>query len=319
MKRNSNSRNFAPAKYESYDMTDTRYYGMFIKRHGKESHVLIDPKRYQKIFDISEKMKIVMDKREGPFFKPAKKHILDYNVNSMLDDFQKIYRQWEKINKPTINRILKEISGKTYNPYDDDLAMSGILDATEAAINANMKTRISHLLAEEERNTVYYSFYAQFFHQMVSQIEALFLKALTRNGYEGDKINRNILYAFKGSNQEKVSKLEGFKKFDMMYNIWNCIKHNSLSTFNTLRENFPEIIRYNDFTQGEIACFYINFNDSLIDAIFSGVDHFIKEYCRLVFCEDEYEAQWNSEEYFRLMVYDEIEAGENPLGLPFWI
>jgi hypothetical protein len=319
MKRNSNSQGFDPSAYGSLGETDTRYYGVFLKGRDENQYTLIDPIRYRKICGLSEEMKSVMDKRIGPFFRPAKKRHFDYNVNFMLSELSKIRRQWEKTNKPMIDCILSEICGKSYAPYDDDLAMGGILEPDEAAINANMKTLVSHQKAEAERTPLYYSLYAQFFHQMVSQIEALFLKTLTINGYEGDKFNRNVLYAFKSSNQEKIRSLKGFAEYDTMYAIWNFLKHNSLSTFNDLKKLSPDTLRESGYIQGELACFYVNLDDRLIDTILSGVEQFIKEYCRLVFKEDEREALWNSEEYFRMVVCNKIEETQNPLGIPWWV
>jgi hypothetical protein len=78
---------------------------------------------------------------------------------------------------------------------------------------------LSHGIAEIRKNELYCSLYAQYFHQMVSQIEVLTLKVLTLNGYEGDKFNRNILYAFKGNKQESVRALDGFREYDKMYAI----------------------------------------------------------------------------------------------------
>jgi hypothetical protein len=319
MKRNNVSHGFDPAVYESFDLSDTRYYGLFLKGEGKNRYILIDPKRYEKSFSLTEEMKAVINKRLGPFFRPAKKLHLDYNINYMSKALSDIRERWEHTYKPIINRALSEICGKTYLPYDDDLAVSGILEPDEAAINANMKTLISYQKAGYERNTLYYSLYAQFFHQMASQIEALFIKILTKNGYEGDRFNRNVLYAFKGNNQESVRSLAGFMEYDQMYVLWNFIKHNSLSTYNALKEIFPQALWEGEYSQGEIACFYIKFDDSLIDTILAGVERFAKEYCRLVFSEDEHEAHWNSEEYFLSLVNGAIETGENPLGLPPWI
>jgi hypothetical protein len=265
-------------------------------------------------------VKAVMDKRQGARFQPAKKHIFDYNVNCMLDGFADIRQWWDETNKPMIKRILSEICGKEFTPdWSDELAMGGILTPEEVNEGARMNTLLSYAWAEDKRNTLHFSLYAQFFHQLASQMEALFLKTFTRNGYEGDKFNRNVLYAFKGSNQESVSKLEGFVQFDKMYAIWNFIKHNSLSTFTALKERFPEVLKEGDYAQGELACFWVKFDDGLVDGILDGLAVFIKEYCRLVFKEDAREARWNSDEHFLDVVHGEIEAEQNPLGLPWWV
>jgi hypothetical protein len=315
MKKNNNSRSFDPARYESYGPCDTRYYGVFLKGPKDNQRVLIDPKRWQKHFGLPDTVKMVMDKRQGSLFQPARKLRQGYNVNSMLNDLAKVRYDWESTNKPIINRVLSEISGKIFVPGDDDLYQSGIIDPTEAAERANMKTWLSSSMAGTMKNELFTSLRAQFFHQMVSQIEALFIKVLTINGYEGDKFDRNVFYAFKGAKVEKIKELDSFMEYDKMYAIWNFIKHNNLSTFAYLHDRFPETLKRSDYSPGEIACFFVNFTDTLIDNILSGVAKYIKGYCRIVFEEDAEEAAWNSEEFFRDIVFSEIRGVEDPLGI----
>jgi hypothetical protein len=314
---NSNSHGLS-SKYESYDVTDTRYYGVYLKGQRGKRYILVDPIRFQKIFGGKPEMKTVVDKRQCTLFKPAKKHFLDYNVNYMLQELNRIRQGWVQTNKPIINYILSEICGENYEPdWSDEFAMTGVLTSEEVADQARMRTSVSHLLAESKRNEIHRSFYAQSFHQLASETEALFLKTLTRNGYEGNRFDRNILYAFKGSNRENVSTLAGFEELDKMYAIWNFIKHNSDSTFTALKERFPETLKDDTYTQGEIACFYVKFDDALIDSILTNLDLFIRGYCRLVFKEDEKEAQWNSEEYFYARAQAEIDEIEDPFGLRY--
>jgi hypothetical protein len=300
---------------------DTRYYGVFRKGNGENCRVLVDPKRYQKFFNISENMKRVMDKRKGPLFRPAKKNIFDYNINFIKRELDEIKKEWNSTNKPMIDRVLSEICGKEYMPFDDELARNGILDTEEAVYNARIKTRLSQESAENKKKQLYYSLYAQFFHQMVSQIEALQLKLLTKNGYEDEQFNRNVLYDFKGNTKERVRSLKGFADYEKMYVIWNFIKHNSKLTFNEVKKNFPEILIYKEgsYIQGDLACFHVDFTDSMIDSIIDNVTIFLKEYCQLVFKEDEFEATWNSEEKFLYEAYYAIEIESNPLRPPFWI
>jgi hypothetical protein len=255
-----------------------------------------------------------MSKRIGTFFRPAKKNAFDYNVNYMLDGLVKIRRQWDK-SKRMIIEVLSSISGKIFTPIDDDLAMCGIVDPAEAADRANMRTLMSQSFAEHEKKDLPVILYAQVFHQMASHIEALFLKTLTRCGYEGDKFNRNVLYAFKGNNQENVKTLDGFIDLDKMYAIWNFIKHNSLSTFGALKDGFPTVVKEGEYSQGDLACYFVNFDDDLIESILKGIAIFIRAYCRLVFKEDCEEAGWNSEEFFLAVVRNEIRGIEDPLGV----
>jgi hypothetical protein len=316
---NSNSHGFSSGMDGSYEVTDTRYYGVYLKKKKEKPYILVDLIRFQEIFGAKPELETIVDGRKCPLFKPAKKRFLDYNVNYMLQELNRIRRRWDKTNKPIINHVLSEICGKNYEPdWSDELAMTGVLTPEEVTDQARMRTLFSHSYAEFERNYLHCILYAQFFHQLASETEALFLKTLTRNGYEGNWFDRNVLYTFKGpNNRENVCTLDGFEQLDKMYAIWNFIKHNSDSTFTALKERFPETLKDATYTQGEIACFYVKFDDELIDSILTKLDIFIKGYCRLVFKEDEKEARWNCEEYFYARAQAEIDDIEDPCGLRY--
>jgi hypothetical protein len=306
--------------YETLDSDDTRYYGVFLSGHGDTKSLKIDPKRYQKTLGLTENMKAVMDQRKtGHYFKPAKKRYLDYNVNLVTSRFGEIRREWNCDTKPMINHVLTETKGKFFTPGDDDQLQCGIIDYTEAATIATIKSWESHNQAEIKRNKLYCSLYSQFFQQLTAQIEALTLLILTCNGYEGDSFSRNVLYAFKGNKPESIRKIEGFTEYDKMYAVWNFLKHNSLSTYQAIKDNFGDILIDGEYKQGELACYYVRLSDGLIDSILSGVECFLKEYCKLVLGEDENEAAWNYEDYFTLQVREAMQAEFNPLGISDWI
>ncbi|HOV12814.1 MAG TPA: hypothetical protein PK771_00865 [Spirochaetota bacterium] len=287
MKNNTtNFREYSKDWYEAFGQEDTRYYGIFLRREKEEQYILVDPKRFKRIFRISEEMKRVMDKRKGTLFQPSKKRISDYNINIINQDIQLIRKEWNTTQKPFIKKILSEIKPVDFNPWDDDLFQCGIVDYEEANTNALMMTALSQNYAKFRGTTLFCSLYAQYFHQLAAQFDAMILKTLTRNGYEGDKYNRNVLYAFKGNKQEKIVNLDGFNEYNKMYIIWNFIKHNSLSTYKSVKDNFPELLIDGKYTQGELACSFIKFTDELIDSIFEGMERFLREYCRLVFGED---------------------------------
>jgi hypothetical protein len=298
-------------------MADTRYWGLFRYGPSEARRVKIAVKRYDEELHLGFMMKTVIDQRQdGGYFRPARREINDYKCNLIAKDMDEIRRDWENDTKPMIDRVLAETKGHIFSIGEDDLAMSGILEPDEASTNAEMKTMLSATFAAEKRAKLYYSLYAQFFHQMASKIEALTVKVLTLGGYEGDRFNRNVLYAFKGSKEGTVKGLSCFHDYDKLYGIWNFIKHNSKSTFDYLLQNFPDVLLIKEYTQGDIACYYVDFTDALINGILRGTKAFLVAYCGLVFGEDVEEASWNSDEYFLREVNTAIEGAVNPLGLP---
>ncbi|HUX21123.1 MAG TPA: hypothetical protein VMW69_07765, partial [Spirochaetia bacterium] len=165
----------------------------------------------------------------------------------------------------------------------------------------------------------YVSLYAQFFHQMAAQIEALTVKILYRNGYERPDFRRAKFYTFLGNDQKAIAGIDGHSEYAKMYVIWNFVKHNSLSAYKTIKEEFVDVLYDNDYHQGSFGCYYVKFSDELMNSILAGVELFLKGYCELVLHEDPREAHWNYEDYFLSAVEDEIGGFVNPLGIPDWI
>ena len=317
MKNKKQFHRIDPKIYESFDMGEHRYYGVFVKYSETNVRISVDPKRYTKFFTLEEDQLKIINQRKTPLFVPKKQSVYDYNVNCMLADLQRISNAWERKNKPMIKKVLSEISGKTFHSYEDDNALQGIVDWDEAATNAQIMTQLSHATAEIERENLLQSLQGQFFHQMVSQIEALFVKMLHKNGYEGDKFDRNVLYAFKGQKKGLVSTLNGFNEYSKMYAIWNFLKHNNESTYTTLKTHYPETLVEQKYNPGDIGCHFVKFEEGLIESILQKVADFIIDYCKLAFDEDVREASWNSHDSFYLTVRAEIEEMDAPLGFRF--
>jgi hypothetical protein len=162
MENNNFSHKYSKGWYEAFDLADTRYYGVFLS--GRDQAVSVEPKRYQKTMGMPDEMKKIMEKRKGPLFHPAKKKVFDYNVNFALNEFCGVKHEWNKIQKPLINRFLSEVKGTNYHHIDDDLFQSGIVDINEAIQNAQMQTLLSHEFAAIERKNLHVTLYSQFFH-----------------------------------------------------------------------------------------------------------------------------------------------------------
>lgn len=308
-------------KEHRYD--DTRYYGVFISKTGGKKRIKIDVKRYDKKIGLSEKQLAMMKARRTHYYFPSKKQRKDYNCNLIIPLIEDILNEWEKDYMPLIEKEIKAIQAKEYTLGDDDLFTSGIIDHKEACANAFIKNMRAKAKAQEKRIKLYMSLYAQFFHQMVARIEAQTIKMLSNNGFSGDRFSRNNLYQFKGMTYERIKDLDGFKDYDKMYLIWHFIKHNSLSTYNDVNENYPEVLAKLKggaaYEAGDMAYWYISFNNELIINILKGVSEFFKNYCKFVFKEDYDRAQWDYEEYFVARTNEEIETLRNPLGLPDYL
>ena len=304
-------------KEHRYD--DTRYYGVFISKTGDKKRIKIDVKRYGQKIGLSEKQLDIMKARRTHYYFPSKKQREDYNCNLIIPLIEDILNEWEKDYMPLIEKEIKAIQAKEYTPGDDDLFTSGIINHEEACANAFIKNMRAEAKVQETRIKLYMSLYAQFFHQMVARIEAQTIKMLSNNGFSGDRFSRNNLYQFKGMTYERIKDLDGFKDYDKMYLIWHFIKHNSLSTYNDVNENYPEVLAKlkagAKYEAGDMAYCYISFSNELITNILKGVSEFFKNYCKFVFKEDYDRAQWDYEEYFIEKVNRLIKSLSNPLDM----
>ena len=161
--------------------------------------------------------------------------------------------------------------------------------------------------------------YAQYVHQMASQIEAVTVYILSQKNVNVEHFNRSVLYGTGAGKTKMIQELHSFNYYDKLYCLWNFIKHNSKSTYEKLKESHPKLLVDGiEYKQGQPAYGIINFSDELILDLLNGCRAFFKEYCSLVFDEDYEEAQWNYGTYFLDIIKDCQDAILNPFGLPFY-
>lgn len=305
---------------EAHAVVDTRYYGVFIdKKHGR-CKIKIDVKRYCKKIGLSEAQLKIAKNRKTHYFMPTKQKFNDYNCNQLVSFVNEIRLEWNKRYALIIEDIMDSVQLKKSIPADDDLFLCGVLDYDEAvAVSAMHNFRIEK---QEQRikTELYMSLHAQFFHQMVSKIEALTYAVLIKNGFNRKEFKRGDLYKFKGNKFSEVQKLRGFDSYEKMYLIWNFIKHNSVKSFEALKSKYSQVFLQTNnkivYRAGDLAYQHIAFSKEMVDDILLGVGEFFKNYCQLTFGEDYQRAQWDYEKYFLDKAKGEIETITNPLSIP---
>lgn len=317
-KVNSNSVNLYKKLEESAQYEDTRYYGVFLYGNKKQGQrrIKVDPKRFQKkAMKLSEAQLSIINTRLNHYFYPAKKEYLDYNCNIFLGEIKDIKADWFNTYKGLIQREQERIvKPKEVVPADDFNFMCGITDYEESSSWAIMTNWRNSLKYNNEVNKIVGSLYAQFFHQMVSRIEAITIYVLSHNGKNVEHFDRNALYDYAGE-QGTARDFLNYSYHDKLYSIWHFIKHNSLSTYDKLKSKYPEVLVDADFKQGYLAYSYIKFSEDLILDLLNGCGEFFKEYCLCVYHENFDEAQWNYDDYFLKPVDDEIQLLRDPFGL----
>ena len=303
---------------EDCKFEDTRYYGLF--EMGKDEKgrkkIKIDPYRFdKKVRGLSEEQWAVIKKRKTHYFTPAKFYYTDYSCNIFVREMENIKTYWQEefieLIREALERLEKPQEVTAGNYYNFMCGISGANGATMWAEYENAKRKIEY---QEKKFITLCNLYAQFIHYLASNVEAITVFVLARNGKNVERFDRNALYDYTGVSGT-ARDLPHHKSHDKLYLIWHFIKHNSMSTYEKLKKEYPEVLEKTPFQQGHLAVSYLKFNDELIIELIDGCSEFFKEFCEWVYQENYSEAQWNYAEYFSSVVYDEIESLVNPLGL----
>ena len=320
MKKERKNRYCNQVSHGEYPFEDTRYYGLWVSGRRESLQVKIDPKRFQKANGIEftlEQLSII-NKRKSQYFHPAKRTRNDYCCHAFMDELSAINADWKNNFKKHIELTTKSIQ-KPRKLYAGDYfnLQVGISGFNSACRWAEMKNESNEIEYQTKIYGLVHGIYSQFVQQMASRIEAVTVRILTNKGMIEDRFDRNILYGGINNNTP-VRQLPHFSSHDKLYCIWNFVKHNSISTYKTLKERFPNIVINRDFKQGDNALYYVNFSEELILDLINGLTEFFKEYCQLMFGEDYAQAQWNYQDYFLDIVRDNIEMITNPLRVQWW-
>lgn len=315
-----NNRYLTKSDFEKFDLTDTRYYGVFCSGKKEKLTVKVDIKRFQKSarHELTKEQLSIINSRQTHYFYPAKNDYYDYHCNKFEYEINGIKEYWDKHFKPLIQHAKQRVKKpKELTIGDCELMICGILEPDEASMWANHENMVNEWKYQQECAMVVGSMYAQFIHHMASIIESVTVAVLTIEKSIGDHFDRNTLYGTSVNSGKSVKELPSFPWYEKLYSLWNFIKHNSQSTYEKIKECYPQALAEDrEYKQGDLAACIVNFSDKMIVALMDGVSNFFKEYCELVFHEDFEEAQWNYSRYFLKIVQNEIENYTNPLGLP---
>lgn len=294
-------------KYE-----DTRFYGLFKNRNS----VGVDPIRFLKKFPDKFNHNIIesMAHRRSSLFYPIKKHFYDYNLNHFFTTIEEIEKDWKTYYSQEIKKALSRLKKNHHTPGDDWNFITGIDSIGAASARADYLNMREAQIYQRKVDEIIASMYAQFFHMMASKIEAVTIRVLNNNKVNVNKSLRDVL---RGTliGKSEIEKLEGYKFHDRLYRIWNFIKHNNLDAYIKLKTNHFDVLSNHEYKQGDLAIYYVKFNEELIGLLLAGLKVFFTSYCKMVFNENKDDSKWNYDEYFLAIVEDEIELLRNPLGL----
>lgn len=288
------------------------HYGLFIK----SGRVKLDTKRYKKFFKLPDNK---IEHRKSVYYTPSRIRKYDYLSNIFSDKLLQLKRLW-------INEFSKAIDIiKTPKQVEDDVRTVNLMDGVLDYDEANMSGMLANIRRQKPYKFVIKSIYAQFFQQMMAEINALSLRVMVSQGYKSEDFSKKAFDIFiqgkQKSNQIQFPDFDNYYIFDRAYLVWNFLKHNSLRSYDELKRKYPEMIydSNNNYKNGDLALTVLKIDERYILDCLENLHKFFDEVCERGFDENIKDAKWDYDNYFIEQVDLEIEAITNPLGLPAWV
>ena len=288
------------------------YYGLFMK----SGRVKLDTKRYKKFFKIPDNK---IEHRKSVYYTPSRIHRHDYLSNIFSDKLLQLKKLW-------INEFSKAIDIiKTPKQVEDDVRMSNLMDGVLDYDEAGMTGLFAGIKRQNQYRFVIKSIYAQFFQQMMAEINALSLRVMVSQGYKSEDFSKKAFDIFiqgkQKSNQIQFPDFDNYYIFDRAYLVWNFLKHNSLRSYDELKRKYPEMIYdpNNNYKNGDLTLTVLKIDERYILDCLDNLHKFFDEVCERGFDENIKDAKWDYDDYFIEQVDLEIEGITNPLGLPVWV
>ena len=288
------------------------HYGLFIK----SGRVKLDTKRYKKFFKLPDNK---IEHRKSVYYTPSRIRKYDYLSNIFSDKLLQLKRLW-------INEFSKAIDIiKTPKQVEDDVRTVNLMDGVLDYDEANMSGMLANIRRQKPYKFVIKSIYAQFFQQMMAEINALSLRVMVSQGYKSEDFSKKAFDIFiqgkQKSNQIQFPDFDNYYIFDRAYLVWNFLKHNSLRSYDELKRKYPEMIYdpNNNYKNGDLALTVLKIDERYILDCLDNLHKFFDEVCERGFDENIKDAKWDYDDYFIEQVDLEIEAITNPLGLPAWV
>ncbi len=288
------------------------HYGLFIK----SGRVKLDTKRYKKFFKLPDNK---IEHRKSVYYTPSRIRKYDYLSNIFSDKLLQLKRLW-------INEFSKAIDIiKTPKQVEEDVRTVNLMDGVLDYDEANMSGMLANIRRQKPYKFVIKSIYAQFFQQMMAEINALSLRVMVSQGYKSEDFSKKAFDIFiqgkQKSNQIQFPDFDNYYIFDRAYLVWNFLKHNSLRSYDELKRKYPEMIYdpNNNYKNGDLALTVLKIDERYILDCLDNLHKFFDEVCERGFDENVKDAKWDYDDYFIEQVDLEIEGITNPLGLPAWV
>ena len=284
------------------------YYGIILR----DNRVKVDTKRYKKFFNLPDNK---IEHRKTVYYIPSKQHRNEYKCNWFRDLFVEYKKLWFSEYKSFIDSI------KTPKQVESDARVANLADGVLDYDEANVKAMISGFKRQAEYKMIIKSLYAQFFHQLMSSVDALCLRMLTACGYKEEDYTKKqfdiFIQGLQGEDAKPFREYKNYPLYDRAFTVWNFLKHNSLRSYRILKQWYPKMVwdPEEQYQNGQSALTVTKLDEKFIIECLDNMHLFFDELCERTFKENVEDAQWDYDDYFKDIVQNQIDIIVNPLGI----
>lgn len=299
--------------YSKSNPKDYEYYGF----HLKDGRYHIDTKRLKKLHcDGCFPDELFSSPRNTHYFIPKHKHYSDYAINIMRDQLNILANDWNTEYKTVINKITTPKEVKESVRLEEIAYMSSADDLDDIEFDALM----AGIRREAKYGEVIKSIHLQYLQKIFTELFRTILLVIKERGYENSLdfsykyFLQHVQYKLNAETKKTnpLYRLPHFKYFDVLNKIDNFLKHNTVMAYNQLANNafekdeelkqFQAKFVYSQeeagrvYENGMYAANWVKIKPSFVDEMLNNLQEFAKEFCKLMYGEDDLEAYWNSDE-----------------------
>ena len=165
-------------------------------------------------------------------------------------------------------------------------------------------------------NRIISELYCVFITKVVIEIHRIILRSLTMQMYE--KPNYNVWDLVTYCNAKNVSffKLKNHEVYLKYNSICNFIKHNSISSYETLKKYNPECLIDSEikYENGMYAVSWLNPEHVNVDKLLKDIVPFLMDFCVKVLGENLEDAAWDYDDHF-IEIFNELKDPQEHLGI----
>ncbi|MCR5112625.1 MAG: hypothetical protein K6A63_01670 [Acholeplasmatales bacterium] len=226
--------------------------------------------------------------------------VSSYHCLYLKGEIKKLQNDWFDEYKPAFNKIKNPTDvGEDYRFN----AVQGIV-CMEDCDEINTEATLAAIKRIPDYRRLLNELYCMFINRVCVEFDRIILTTISKVGYNSDNFDMGKLEEF----VKKKLPFEALTNYDdirLLHRINNFLKHNSVSAYNTLKENHRNYVRCKDndtakieYQNGMYALYWIILDEDYIESVFTKLIDFCDDFCHKYLNEDVANAYWMNEEYF---------------------